>query len=406
MTTMFVPRILAELPDGWGALDAAEFFGPAGARVRVTAEILADGLDTAGLAELHGRLLSENTAGYHETDAQPVVAFGGQPAIRRQFTFGEDDSPFGGIAVYMVVGGVSYIASASGPADRSSSMVGEVDSVTEWLTLLGTPLVPNGHAPATNGSSSANGLARPPLVASDWADARRRWAKPGSVDSGESSADLVLSAEELLVVAAMLGAGAFPTVAPHALAALPGAERAAVGQALVRSLVTREVLRTDDDGVVVADPARPLLEAAVYPDLMVEITRVEADHRSTVAFCVRTDAMVVVAGDGVFGRRVGAADPAELVDRIIEFSGLGSAIPGEGSPRQASADDFDRSVVVRSTWRDAAALVGGELHWVIDGDGRSYAAEARGASHPTTLDLRPVSLDDVRAEILEHLPGI
>ncbi len=372
--------------------------------MRVTAENLADELDTAGLADLHGRTLAERLAGYRENNLEPVTAFSGQPALRREVAFGDDDAPYLGVAVYLVHGGMSYIASSVGPAEQFTAVISDVEAVTDRLTLLGTPLVTNGDGAGSSGPPT--GLTRPSLTAGDWSGVRRQWQSASKVsEATDHDTDLVLSAEELLVVAGTLGAGVFPTVAPHALANLKGSERAAVGRGLVRSLVTHGVLDTDGDQVVIAEPVRPLLEVGVFPDLMVEVSRTAEGRSDTVAFCVRPDTMVVVEADGRFGRRLRRADAGDLVGEVVRFAGLDpEAATGEGVPTLA-VDDVAVSVRCRATWRDGTVLVGGDLLWVADAEGRWWSADPPSEAQPRTLAVHAAGTEALRTELLDHLPG-
>ena len=404
MSQMHMSRIVAELPDGWGALDAAEFVGPGGVRVRVTGEPIGEEFDTDGLAERHGRLLADQVDGYREVDLRPTIAFAGQAATRRDLEFCAGDASFRGIVLYLVHGGRAYVASATGPAASFDDAEGDVMAVTDRLILLGTPLLTSGAAngDVTGTTPARSSKARPGLPADEWAVVRSDWltGSPVVLDLADGPD---FSEEELLVISGVLGAGAFPTVGPLQLAASPAETRTAVGRAITRSLLARGTLEIDGDELVIAEPLKSLLETAVYPDLLVEVSVAGGgvSHRS--ALCVRPAAMTIVAGDGI-SRRVADAPPGELVERVVGFAGLVSARPGEGSTRRVDLDDVERSAWLRCTWRDGSALVGAELRWAVV-DGALYAAQIDSGTNVSTIEIRPVGLDDARGELLDSLPG-
>ena len=174
------------------------------------------------------------------------------------------------------------------------------------------------------------------------------------------------------MIAAALGAGLFPSVSPFAFADLSGAERAVIGGALGRALVTRGVLDQVDGRLVPgADPSIGLLDLAVRPDLLVEISHAATSAPTMRALCLRADAMVLVEPCGPFGRRISNADAARLVDEATDV--VTSALAhGDGE------------VTARATWRDGDGVLATELTWA-PGD--------------------VVSSDEIRAALLAHLPG-
>ncbi len=408
--TMFVPRIMAELPDGWSALDAAEYYGPGGSRVRVTGEPVEPGLDTAGLAELHSAILSDQIAGYREIDVRDVTAFAGQPAVRRDVAFGENGDVFRGLAIYLVRDGVGYIASGTSRADRFEATEDDVMSLASGLTILGTPVLvgppDDQNAADDDGSierSAPGDRARPPLSSAEWAPLHEGWIEAGEPQWLDDDSALVLSNDECVLAAAVLGAGVFPTVGPHTLAALPSDQRSVVGQAITRSLVTRGVLDVDDGQVIASRTAEPVLDAVLYPDLLVETARFVGPDVEAAAFAVRIESMAVVETHGTYGRRIDRAPSVELVDRVLAFGHLIGLRAGDGPEREVDIAELDQLVWLRSTWREATALVGGELRWAVL-DGALFDAELVGAKRPERVVIRPSSTDSARALLIDHLP--
>jgi len=417
---MFIPRIIAELPDGWTALDSAEFFGPGGARVRVTGELVEHELDTAGLAARHGQALTDQLTGYREIDVRDVTAFAGLPAIRRDVVFNDNTSDFRGVAIYMVRDGMGYIASATGLADTFDATENDIISVTSALTILGMPLPLNStqENPDTDGSppdTPPTSHARPALTSSEWADVRTRWTDTTTPDtpnptSGTSTpadatnpTDLVLSVDEAMIAAAVMGAGTFPTVAPQTLVVLPAAQRSAIAQTLVRSLMTRGILCADGDQIVPAQSVDALLQRAVYPDLLVEITTTTGNNHSAVAFGVRPESTTVITEEGPFGRRISETPTSELLNQLIAICDTAELGPSTGPEHQAETNDIDRWIWFRSTWRDGTTLVGGQLRWaIINGTLHETDTNTPATGHIT---LRSANPHNIRTTLLEHLPG-
>ena len=327
VSTRHVNRISAEVPDGWAVMESAEFHGPDGIRITITAQPCPVELDTGQLADRHADLLADQLTGYVEDSLEPAVAFTGQAALRRELHFGTAEQPGRSIAVYLAANGAAYVASATGPADAIATHEPTITGIVERLALIGTPLVATttGDDPAAAAASTPtpHGDQRPTPSAKAWAKLRDRWTSSTSTasTSDDHGGGVTFSADELLVISAAMGVGLFPSVNPMAFADLSDTERSAVGRALGRALVTRGVL-DDVEGRLSpgSDAAVELIDVAVHPDLLTEIAHGSMTRPSVHALCVRPDAMVAIEPCGPFGRRISVADEGDLLERVVALA--------------------------------------------------------------------------------------
>jgi len=387
---VLVPHLIAEVPEGWAALDVVELYGPSGIQVRVTAETAEPGWVTSDLAERHATALSSGPADYEELELSEAPVFGGHTGLRRSARFTDGSTPYRAASLYLVHDEVGYVASVTGPEASASRLRSDLAAVTDGLTLIASPLGPGARLAADGGpaSSAASNSARPsrsPRASADWSAVRHQWSTPEPADiaDGLGAADTILTVEELTVLAALLDVPRFPTVSPLLLAGRTLDARSAVAEALVASLRARGLIDSTGPLPAVTEPLGSLVEVALFPDLFVELTVCHGDGDgapSTIhAWCLRPGVSVSIDGDEPATRRIGPAEPGRLVHDVVAAIG-------------AAQGEQDTRLVFRSTWREGAQLVGGELVYRVDGS--TIVDDAGGAR--TSADL----VDD----LLAHLP--
>ena len=184
--------------------------------------------------------------------------------------------------------------------------------------------------------------------------------------SAEPSLPPVWSEDALAVCARLSGHPAFPTVDPAVLDALGDGERAAVQDAVGRSLLARGLLVLGDAGVALHPAVAGLLAPALAPDTGVVVDRRDAAGRSAWSVWRSTERTLLVATAGPAGRRVEPTESSAIgVDAVLSQVAL--------APTRL--DDVDAAEVttvvdLHSCWRDGVALVGCLLRVVASDDGR------------------------------------
>ena len=237
-------------------------------------------------------------------------------------------------------------------------------------------------------------------------------------------------ADELLAVAELLGASAFPGVDERAVGTSDEARDASLRSAR-RSLLARGVLEIDDDGVLRITPPHALLfRVALAPAAVVSaeyrrrgriegcsyylLPDVSVEHSAAIGNVHRLDSMETTA---VLGRVVEFVD---LRDRP-SHNGTAFEVPAaalaralESAPERdpdLESSEFGRALgshvstsYVRSLHRSGDAVVGGELRWIDTGDSGLWLVEPSG-DDAERVGVRPTTSAELLEELLSYLPG-
>lgn len=412
-----LPRLTAELAEGWTAAESAVFTSPAGLSIAVTTSRPPEGAGPPQLAEEHLPVLAEELTGFAETAVAETTALGGVPAVRRKFTFDRDGIAWCGCISYAIVDGVVCTLSAGWPAELPG---GRAEQDFE-IAARGLRLMPDFARPAGARSTVANGGVMPasakrpvPVERAVWHQLRNAWsAEPSHIAVGaELGSSTRWSPEELQLCATLLGAAAFPTVDPEVLLAQPEATRSAVLGSTGRSLVARQLLHAEDGRAVLPTAVVAVLEPAVFPDLAVQAQRFDALGVQTWWFGVRDDRAVEVAVNADGSRTCASLPPAALLRRIAAVTGLGECRTGTDAARAVQPERIfdpgsDLNTVVRiwTLWQEGTTSVGGVLQWAIDARAGLYWVAEESDHAETRWHLEPTDVASAQLALLAHLPG-
>ena len=415
-----LPRLTAELAEGWTAAESAVFTSPAGLRITATTSRPPQGAGPRQLAEEHRPVLSKELVGFAETAVVETTVFGGVPAVRRQFRFDREGTAWCGCTSYAIVDGVVCTLSAGWPAELFPGGRAEQDFED---AARGLRLMPDFARLAGGGSTAVEATAAAvpaaakqsrPVDPSVWQQLRNAWSDEPSqtADGAELGPPARWSADELQLCATLLGAAAFPTVDPEALLAQPESTRSAVLGAVGRSLVARQLLHAEDGRAVLPKAVAVELEPAVFPDLAVQAQRFDAAGVQTWWFGVRQYRAVEVAVHADGSRTCASLSPAALLRRIAAVTGLGECRTGTDAARTVQPERiFDPgsnlNTVVRiwTLWREHTASVGGVLQWTIDANGGLYRVAEESDHEENRWHLEPTDVVSAQRLLLAHLPG-
>jgi len=345
----YAARLAAELPDAWRALDVLELFGPEGDRVRVTLQQLPDTLVVDEFAELHVEALRARYEDFSELARRHIRTLDGRDAWCVRGEFGPAGRRIGGVAVYVVDGMSGVTASTTG----AISALDELE-----FTLL---------------------------------DVVDRVGSLMPVD------ELMLSTDELTVIAWIFGVAAFPAASTSSLARLDPDARQAALLAIVRSLTARGVVDLADGEPSIREEYRALLEGALFSNLLIKARTVRSGGVEESAWSVSNEHLVAVRGVGPSTRAVSRAEPGSLLDRVLNVTGL--EVAGTWGPEEGPIDRTLAvgSVELRCTRREGINLCGIELGWLLDGHDRILPFDYIAGSK--SLRVRP-SGRHPRAELL------
>jgi hypothetical protein len=251
----------------------------------------------------------------------------------------------------------------------------------------------------------------------------------------EAESRQTYSVEELQAVAEMLGAGSFPG-AGGAFDGLSEEARAACLRTARRSLVARNVVEIDADGVLsVVPPHAALFRIALAPAAALNAERHKRDSLETRAYYVLPEGAVEHAPAVGLVHRLDRFDTEQLVERLRAFlafeerpgdhgsefelplkslnAALAAVAHGNGeSPALPDAPDhfsqalntFDSTSYVRSLHRAGNSLVGGELRWIDTQDSGLWLVEPS-SDDPECVAVRPTRSSELLEELLSYLPG-
>jgi hypothetical protein len=231
---------------------------------------------------------------------------------------------------------------------------------------------------------------RPSPEPDAWLALRAAWA------TGAGTAAVVThvarwSPHELLVAAALVGSGTFPTIDSTPLAASTQPSIDAVVDAVLASLSTRGLTETVGDGR--RRPAGSLaavVDMALTPDLVLWIERLGDGDSYGWWIGLRPDAAMQLTVLPEGGRESAWFDPATLVDHVLSLIA--------GAPGLTS---------VTALWHHGEVLHGGTFAWKVNDDGAtSLAVEATWGdadTHEWAFEL--ATTDALRDCLLGYLPG-
>ena len=253
--------------------------------------------------------------------------------------------------------------------------------------------------------------------------------------SQDANSSQTYSADELQAVAEMLGAGSFPG-AGGALDGLSEEARSACLRTARRSLLARNVVEIDDDGVLtVVPPHATLFRIALAPAALVNSERHKRDSLETRAYYVLPEATVEHSPAIGLVHRLEQFDSGQLVERLWAFlaveerpnddsseftlplrslnTALAAVAHGDGDrPDLSEAPDdfnhaltaFDSTSYVRSLHRSGNSLVGGELRWIDTKESGLWLVEPS-SDDPEQVTVRPTRPAELLDELLSYLPG-
>lgn len=166
---------------------------------------------------------------------------------------------------------------------------------------------------------------------------------------------LRFSADELTVLAQMLGGEDFPGIERSSFSPYSTESRAVAGRAARRGLVARGVVALDsEDQVQVATHPRRLVELALDPALMVTVEHHDPQNSDIRRFFADTDLMVEHKGFLGGVSELVERPTGELFDAIVEMSHLGARPVSDSSPLKATFREL--RAVRTSSFDDGSTL--------------------------------------------------
>jgi hypothetical protein len=337
----------------------------------------------------------------------------GQTAEVAHFTFDRDGVRSEGRIVCAIDRELALTLSAWWAADNHS-VADDLDVVANGVRLV------NRVAKASNLSDVETAppmSSRAPVAASAWASARKTWSGALPDNSQQDPAGR-WSAEELAVCAAILGASAFPTVDPEVLAALPKVALDATINTVLHSFVARGLVTFDESGEsaqLIGDLGE-MANLAVFPDVVIVAERFGGEGTTEHWFGFTPERAVEVARTSDGSRQCGWLQTSGVIGRALSSVGIDASPPTgvAGQPRTATIEemiggdgDLVSFVRMRTAWNDQGVLHGRLVTFAIGADGALWSAEqdtGRDTAAPL-WNLRPIDIDEVRADLLDGLPG-
>jgi hypothetical protein len=396
-----VSQLSAAVPEGWAATESLEVVAGDGGGLLAQRRVAETDATAETFAERHAATLDERLPNRRVETPARGRAFGTDAAIVVGYEWDTEDGTTVAVCnAYAIVDGFACVASATQPGTTLGEARSRLAELVDGVTVWSSPLRP----PAANGRDAEADTA---AAGGSWHALRERWERPETVTMPAPS--LVATADELQVLASLVGAETFPGVDPRWLGTLDGDAREAAFGVATRSLIARGVLRRTETGVAAHDDLAAVLDVARSPQLLVsaEHRPAGAPHPTAMLFATTADAAIALAGAGDEAIVVGRCAPGDVVDHALAFVQLAGqpAAPDPPTPTVAAADvdgtDATTPVSrVRTMFRDGSAFVGGELTW-LERDGGLLRAE------PTAdggYALEPADATRLRAALLEYLP--
>src|SRR4051794_3294985 len=289
---MFMPSLAMELPEEWTVSESAIVRSPSGTEIRIWLDNQPGTTDLPEIADRIEASARDEVGPIHNVVAADLE-LGPRAAHARQFTFERAGDTMIGRIVCSVDADRALIASGAWPRRAGAMNADEMDTAIAALRLLDRPVV----------GVARSGVRSPALAATNkrgldfamWSPLIDKWAS-GESTAAEPDHSSRWSPAELAVVAAGLGAAAFPTVGAEWLGGLPTATIDAITDTVTRSLIARDLVVRDEDGAMaLADGLRSVVEAALLAELVVDVVHMTEEHVRHTWFGVTLDRATRVA---------------------------------------------------------------------------------------------------------------
>jgi hypothetical protein len=133
----FTGEIRARVPQGWWAKASITVIAPDGqANVIASSEPIDPDLSTREYAVHQGDLLRREFPGFHEFSFEPIAAFGGRDAFKREFSWTPPDGvQVHQIQLYLVEQGRGFTATATTPEYHFDRMEADLRDILHRLAL-------------------------------------------------------------------------------------------------------------------------------------------------------------------------------------------------------------------------------------------------------------------------------
>ena len=400
-----LPLLSAELPAGWKVSESAAFVAPSGRSIWVTIGRADD--------EDAGSLIAHDLDEIRVEFGDPVEQSSSTHRWRgegdfRSTTLRFDEPAHVRVLAGVVDRGLAMRVTGAWAVDDDNGGTDDLETVLAGIRLLSRPVFE--PDPAEGSLEPAPDPGRPPVAPETWTELHTAWSS-GQNGERAPTTTTVWSADELATIATILGAASFPTVGNEILAGLTDESLRAVLGATMRSLTARKVVEIAPDGSArVNDDTATTMDVAVFPDLAISVQSGNADGTSTVTFFgVRPDDAVRIDVVASGARECVRVDPHSIATELMSLIGNHANNDGGRETVQLGADALaerwkamETAWQISTTWRDGGVVSGRVLYAARDTDAHYWISEP---DDDDTWTLRPVSMTEVRDEILGCLPG-
>jgi hypothetical protein len=402
---MFMPSLAMELPDEWTVSESAIVRSPSGTEIRVWLDNQPDTTDVRTIADRVEASARDEVGPIDDVSAADLE-LGRRAAHARQFTFERAGDTMVGRIVCSVEGQRALIASGAWPRQAATMSAAEMDTTVAGLRLLDSPVAV--AVPAGLSSPALSAANKSGLDIAMWSPLLDAWASDAST-APEPDQPSRWSPAELAVVAAWLGAAAFPTVGVEWLAGLPTTTVDAITNTVTGSLIARALVVPAGDGTVtLADGLRSIVEAALLAELVVDVAHMTEERVQHTWFGVTLDRATRIAVTEDETRRIdqfpAQGVPAAVLAAIGDIGQPAAAdlAPPDGSLTTSMVRDPTCNVTsltrITTTWRLDGRLHGGVFFWARRANGAGWLAVPAGDEW--TLH----RAEGLRATLLQHLP--
>ncbi len=411
---VFMPSMVTELPADWTVTERSTVTSPSGVAINLRVDRVPDGSDATDFIERLEAAAVVEAKGVETMAASTVRLFGGRIGQDRLFTCARDGAVWNGRIVCMVDDGLALSASAWWDSAIDAAAA-EVDVVVSGMRLRHRSLfAPIDGLPAADGS----GARRTEVSPAAWSPLRSVWSH--ATPEAAAQRDLTRwSPDELAVCASIKGAPSFPTIDPGLLMAMPSPMLAGTVDAVTRSLLARGILCHAGHGTgPVAEEFDGLLDAAVFPDLTIQVERLGDPGNARWWFGLQLDRATQVTVLPSGARECNSILPSEVVGHVLALAGFAdtaTGIPQDGAAisrvtvHEVGGGSSTVAALIRfsTSWRDGDRVLHGSFTCGIGPTGPLWIAETEPVvpEAPPSWKLRSTDLIGVRDELLAHLPG-
>lgn len=392
-----------ELPHGWSVAEAAILTTPSGQTVEAYVGPVHAG---SGPAELLDHEVEVARALIGAVDvSEPVRARlrGGHSAESRDLRFDHDGTEHIVRIACAVVGDHAMRFVGRWVADDATAPI-EFDAAVAGA-FVWSRAVEIASGDGVSGDAADQPISpsvRPPIQQETWRQLREIWSAGAPAGASAALTDITRwSTYELIVAAAMTGGDTFPTIDGGTLAAAPRPAVDAVTQAVLASLLARDLAEHAADGRLhPAGSLAPVTDVALAPDLVLWIQRDDGDSPYGWWIGVRPDValQLAVLPDG--GRESSWLAPVAVVDHALD---LITATPAMNAPGM----HVPSTTTVTALWHEGAVVRGGVFAWTVDDHGATALGDEQvwdGDDSPC-WHLDPAPIDALRGHLLGYLPG-